>query len=83
MTQKNALGKSKTNREFLGLLVTSDNYREILEKEGRDGRNFHNKHLRAYKQGKTHFVHGVRVNENGEKLGPMIHDVKQKLTNGE
>lgn len=68
------------DREFLGTLITKENYNEILEKEGRDGRNFHNKHLRAYKQGKTHFVHGIRVNEKGEYLGPMIHPVQQKLT---
>ncbi len=70
---------AKTTREFLGTVITSENYREILDKEGRDGRNFHTKHLRAYKQGKTHFIHGIRVNEKGDKLGPMIHEVKQKI----
>lgn len=69
----------KYDREFLGTLITKENYREILEKEGRDGRNFHTKHLKAYKQGKTFFTHGVRVNEKGEHLGPMIHEVKQKI----
>lgn len=72
--------KQKDTREFLGTLVTAKNYNEIMTKEGRDGINFHNKHLRAYKQGKTYFTHGIRVNEDGDKLGPMIHQVQQKLT---
>jgi hypothetical protein len=49
--------KGKETREYLGVTITSKNYREILEKEGRDGINFHTKHLRAYLKGKTTFRH--------------------------
>lgn len=69
----------KYDREFLGIIITPDNYAEILKRGGRDEINFHNKHLRAYKQGKVTFTHGVRVNEEGEKLGPMFHQVQVKL----
>ncbi len=70
----------KYDRQFLGTVVSQENYREILEKEGRDGLNYHNKHLRAYKQGKTQFSHGIRVNEKGEYLGIAWHPVKAELT---
>ena len=72
--------KAKYNREYLGVLITTQNYSDILKREGRDQINFHNKHLRAYKKGKTHFVHGIRIDEKGEKLGPAIHPVQAKLT---
>ena len=72
--------KIKTTREFLGTLITAENYNQILEKEGRHGINFHNKHFRAYKQGKVMFTHGMRITEKGEKMGPMYHELKQKLT---
>lgn len=67
------------DRQFLGTIVNADNYAEILSKEGRHQINFHNKHLRAYKQGKAYFTHGIRVNEKGERLGPAIHAVQAKL----
>lgn len=70
---------NKYNREYLGIVVSQESYREILDKEGRDGINFHNKHLRAYLQGKEHFSHGIRVNDKGEKLGIAWHPVKSKI----
>lgn len=44
-------------RQYLGITITAQNYKEILEKEGRDGINYHTKHLRAYLKGKTNFKH--------------------------
>lgn len=71
--------KAKYNREYLGVVVTNQNYSEILKRGGRDEVNFHNKHLRSYKQGKAIFVHGIRVDKEGRKLGPMFHQVQVKL----
>lgn len=45
-------------REFTGVIITAENYKEILEKEGREGINFHNKHLRSYKKGYERFSFG-------------------------
>lgn len=70
--------KQKDTREFLGTLVTAKNYRDILEKEGRDGLRFHAKHLKAYKRGDSHFAHGWHLNENGEKVRQKFHPVLQK-----
>lgn len=72
--------KIKYNREFLGTLITSENYSQILLEKGRDEINFHNKHLRAYKRGKEMFTHGIRINEQGDKLGPMFHKVQEKVS---
>ncbi len=52
-------------RRYLGITVTASNYREILEKEGRNGINFHTKHLRAYLKGKTTFTHRWQRDEKG------------------
>ena len=71
--------KVKYNRVYLGTIVTGANFKEIVEKEGRDAINFHNKHLRAYIKGKSHFTHGRLHNEKGEDIGPAIHAVKEKL----
>lgn len=52
-------------RKYLGVTITATNYREILEKEGRDGINFHTKHLRAYLKGKKTFTHKWQRDEKG------------------
>lgn len=65
---------NKESRRYLGTTITASNYREILEKEGRDGINFHTKHLRAYLKGKKTFRHKIMTekvlveNEKGEKF---------------
>lgn len=66
--------KTKYDREFQGTLITGQNYKEILEKEGRDGVRFHAKHLLAYKRGQDSFAHGI--DKNGF---PIYHRVQQKL----
>jgi len=64
----------KESRRYLGVTITAENYREILEADGRDGINFHAKHLRAYLQGKTTFRHkfmrekSLVENEKGEQV---------------
>lgn len=57
--------KTKVERRYLGTTVTAQNYRDILNKEGRDGINFHTKHLKAYLQGKTTFRHKFMRDEEG------------------
>jgi hypothetical protein len=59
---------NKYTRQYLGITITSQNYREILDREGRDGINFHTKHLRAYLKGKKSF-----------KSGSKMHIVQAKL----
>lgn len=73
--------KLKITREYLGTTITAKNYREINPKENpnRDLRNFHNKHLKAYIQGKDEFQHGWIRNEDGSKR-PKMHQVQQKFT---
>lgn len=62
------------DRRYLGVTITAQNYREILEKEGREGINFHTKHLRAYLKGKKTFNHKFKrekvlvENGKGEKV---------------
>ena len=65
------MAKPKYERSYLGVTITSKNYREILEKEGRDGINFHSKHLRAYLQGKTSFRHKFMRDEKGNVITDM------------
>jgi hypothetical protein len=65
---------SKESRQYLGTTITASNYREILDREGRDGINFHTKHLRAYLKGKKQFRHKFMretvmvTNEKGEEV---------------
>ncbi len=66
--------RMKAERKYLGVTITAENYREILEKEGRDGINFHTKHLRAYLKGSKTFRHKwmrkpeIVENERGEPV---------------
>jgi len=60
--------KQKYTRKYLGVTITAQNYKEILEKEGRDGINFHTKHLKAYLAGKQTFRHKFKRDENGNVL---------------
>lgn len=64
----------KYNRKYEGVIITADNYREILEKEGREGIAFHNKHLKAYKRGRNYFQHGKDVDGY-----PLLHPVLSKI----
>jgi len=71
----------KITREYLGVTVTAENYREInpKDKPNRDLRNYHNKHLRAYLKGHDTFQHGWVRHEDGSK-SPNIFNVEQKFT---
>jgi len=72
------MSKPTHNREYLGVTITSENYREILKKEGRFGINFHTKHLKSYLQGKRTFIHGYKteVSDLGYKSRyPIFHKV--------
>lgn len=71
----------KIERQYMGTTVTQANYREILEKEGREGINFHEKHLKAYLKGFKRFTFGWIRDEKGQRLEPKWHIVKQKITN--
>lgn len=62
--------KSIEERKFNGILITSENYRQILNKEGRKGINFHTKHLKAYLRGDSHFYYGKDL-----KGLPVLHKV--------
>jgi hypothetical protein len=77
---QNAVKESPTRksptRKFGGSVITKDNYREILNQGGRDLINFHNKHLKAYLNGKTFFYHGRDA--KGEKI---LRIVQQKFEN--
>lgn len=57
-------------KKFNGVLVTSLNYKQLLEEGGRNLINFHNKHLRAYLRDEQWFRHGV--DEEGQ---PKMHPV--------
>lgn len=71
--------KPKYDRQYLGVTITKENYKEIFEKEGRDGINFHTKHLRAYLKGKSYFTHGQEIDSQGDIVGPKIHKVLAKI----
>ena len=84
---KRRVKKPKYEREYLGVTITAKNYREILEKEGREGINFHTKHLRAYIKGMVTFTHGFKKNEDGstklDRFGfkvPRTFRVQSRLT---
>lgn len=62
--------KHVARKRFNGVLVTSENYRQLLEEGGRDLINFHNKHLRAYLRDEQWFRHGIE--EDGQ---PKMHPV--------
>ena len=62
--------KHVARKKFNGILVTSTNYRELMDKGGRDLINYHNKHLRAYLKDEQFFIHGV-----GEDGHPKFHPV--------
>lgn len=79
--------KKEYDREYLGITITAQNYREVLKKEGRMGINFHNKHLRCYLRGDKKFTFGCERDENGTLIRdkwnlrvPKQFNVQQKLT---
>lgn len=72
--------KAQYTRNYLGVTITGDNYREILSKEGRKGINFHTRHLEAYLSGNEQFPFGRKWNDFWMKWEPIFHKVKQKLT---
>ena len=52
--------KFSFDRQYLGVTVTAENYRKILEGPGgRDELRFHAKHLKAYLRGNDGFYHGT------------------------
>jgi len=67
--------RERYTREYGGVLVSSKNYQAILDSEGKDSVDFHNKHLKAYIKGKLIFKHGK--NEDGD---PVFHRVEQKVS---
>lgn len=71
--------KLKYTREFLGTLITADNYNTILKKEGKSGVVYHNKHLKAYTRGDKTFTHGYEVNSSGKIVGKKTHKVQEKI----
>ena len=80
------MAKPTYERSYLGVTITAANYRHILEREERNGINFHTKHLRAYLKGKEVFTHGFQKDENGktvrDKWGhpiPISHRVQSVL----
>ena len=80
-THKNKFKKViKYDRKYLGVTITAENYRDILTKEGRDGINFHTKHLRAYLKGKAFFTHGFNIDKDGNRTTPKVHRVRASLT---
>ena len=62
------------NREYLGTIVTQENYRSL------EDLNFHRKHLKSYLKGRDNFTHGWDLDEEGNKVSPKIHNVQQKIT---
>lgn len=80
------MSKAKYTRQYLGVTITSENYRDILSKEGRYGINFHSKHLKAYLRGDSYFTYdferdeegNVRRNAFGQRI-PKEHKVLQQL----
>ena len=84
---KRRANKPKYEREYLGITITAKNYREILEKEGREGINFHTKHLKSYIKGLESFNYGFEKNEDGstklDRFGiklPRSFRVQSRLT---
>lgn len=61
-------------KKFNGVLVTSLNYKQLLEEGGRDLINYHNKHLKAYLKDENWFQHGR--NEDGS---PKYHPVLKQF----
>lgn len=83
---KKKIGQPKWERQYLGITVTKDNYRELMGlaiADGKDPRheiNYHTRHLEAYIKGKDVFRHGYRRDKDGKILGPAFFKVEQKLT---
>lgn len=77
---KRRLKEPRYDRTYLGTTITAQNYKEILEKEGRDGINFHTKHLRAYLKGKKTFTHGFNRDEDGRAISSRVFRVESVLT---
>lgn len=77
--------KKKYERKYLGITVTAQNYRELMDAAIKDKKsprheiNYHTRHLEAYLQGKTSFRHGFRRDKNGRALGPAYFKVMQEL----
>lgn len=67
----------KIERKYKGVTITQANYRDVLQKEGRDGINFHTRHLEAYLKGQEFFRHGYRKDKDGNTISPHWHLVKQ------
>ena len=86
LLQNQIMSQSQFKREYLGVIVTAENYREIfLTKpteefpyKERSALKFHQKHLKAYLAGHPSFIHGYTLNEYGNKI-PTVHKVKSKL----
>lgn len=80
------MSKAKYDRQYLGITVTAQNYRELMDAAIKDGKNpryeinYHNKHLKAYLKGRDTFTYGFRYDEDGNKVGPAIFKVQEKLT---
>lgn len=61
-------------REFQGVIITKENYRAILNSEGRQSINYHNKHLKAYLNGHDRFSHGKYV-DGTTKWFPVLQKI--------
>lgn len=64
---------------YTGVTITKENYREVLEKEGRSGINFHAKHLAAYLKGYTQFAFGRQWDNILARYIPTYHPVQQQV----
>lgn len=77
--------KVKYDRKYLGITVTKENYRELMQKAIDAGMpprheiNYHTRHLKAYLKGKTEFRHGYRYSEEGKIIGPAYFKVMEEL----
>lgn len=80
------MSKAKYDKQYLGITVTAQNYRELMAKAIEDKKdpryeiNYHNTHLKAYLQGKETFRYGYRYDKDGKIIGPAYFKVMQKLT---
>lgn len=78
--------KPTHTRQYLGITVTAENYRELMEAAKADGKpprheiNFHTRHLEAYLKGNEFFRHGNKYDKEGKIVGPAFFKVKQELT---
>lgn len=86
MSQKIIIAEDGTNyiprRQYKGVVVTAQNYQELLKEGGRKLINFHNAHLKAYLAGKTIYNHGTKPIMIGDtKIGsrPIERLVEQNI----